>query len=126
MSDQTFNLADCLTPEELRLVELSLHLVANEYIIEEWEIHPLLGWDMKDVLEAHAKLCKSSKTSRKKLSIAICCMNNICRGPAYIAENALDHSKIDLEALDSLTKKLHRILEKEPSPDQSHTADRIQ
>ena len=112
MKDQLFNLHDLLEPEEIRLVELSLHLVAIDQIIEEWEFPALMGVDMTDVIQAHTTICERSEVSCMNLSCAYHCMNNICLGPDYLAEKSIDISKIDINALLVLREKVSRLLGK--------------
>jgi len=110
MKDQLFNLNDLLQPEEIKLIELSLHLVAVDQIIEEWEFPALMGVDMTDVVEARKALPNGLEVSSMTLSCAYHCMNNICLGPEYIAEQAIDKSKVDIDALLVLKEKVSRIL----------------
>ncbi len=112
MKDQLFNLNDLLQPEEIKLVELSLHLVAIDQIIEEWEFSALMGVNMTDVIEAHTTVSKDKPVSCMTLSCAFHCMNNICLGHEYLSEKSIDMYKIDLDSLLVLRGKLGRILGK--------------
>ena len=110
MVDQLLNLDDQMEPEEIKLVKLALHLVAVDQIVQSWELSALIGVDIADVVEAHSAICISSEVSFKTLSIAYHCLNNICLGPAYLAEKSIELYKVDIDALLHLSSKVRRIL----------------
>ncbi|MEA5615413.1 hypothetical protein [Nodularia spumigena] len=108
--DRIPTLGDLFSPEELELTRKCLLAGADDGFIEDFEYDTLIKASRSDLAGLALQWQQSTAATAPMLAAATNVVNNIGRGPAYLAENfVMRFPCADAAKLTALATRLHEL-----------------